>query len=313
MPDSAIGSEQARKFVYVVRPTTPWSQKYVTLGQLVRGRPRDQERSRRRRSRDRERPDARASPGIKVTPQTGATAPRSRRRDRNGAEIRRRACRFRISSSTGRFSRRVLSIVFIILGGVAFLRLPIAQYPEIAPPVINITGQYPGASAETVADTVVAPIEQQVNGVEGMLYISSNSTADGRFSISVTFDLGINLDIAQVQVQNRVATATPRLAAGGAADRRHGREELARHPDGGEPVFAGPVARPDLSDQLRQSADQGRADAPRWRRLDHGVRRARFRDAGLARSEPPAVAEPDGAGRDRGACRGRTSRSRPAC
>jgi len=105
----------------------------------------------------------------------------------------------------------VVSIVFIILGGVAFLRLPIAQYPEIAPPVINITGQYPGASSETVADTVVAPIEQQVNGVEGMLYISSNSTADGRFSIAVTFDIGTNLDIAQVQVQNRVSTATPRL------------------------------------------------------------------------------------------------------
>ncbi len=105
----------------------------------------------------------------------------------------------------------VVSIVFIILGAVAFVRLPIAQYPEIAPPVINITGQFPGASSETVADTVVAPIEQQVNGVEGMLYISSNSTADGRFSISVTFDLGTDLDIAQVQVQNRVSTATPRL------------------------------------------------------------------------------------------------------
>ncbi|MDT3687743.1 MAG: multidrug efflux RND transporter permease subunit [Pseudorhodoplanes sp.] len=105
----------------------------------------------------------------------------------------------------------VISIVFIIVGGVAFQRLPVAQYPEIAPPIINITGQYPGASAETVAETVVAPIEQQVNGVEGMLYLSSNSTADGRFSISVTFDLGINLDIAQVQVQNRVSTATPRL------------------------------------------------------------------------------------------------------
>ncbi|ARQ00727.1 efflux RND transporter permease subunit [Pseudorhodoplanes sinuspersici] len=105
----------------------------------------------------------------------------------------------------------VVSIVFIILGAVAFVRLPIAQYPEIAPPVINITGQYPGASSETVADTVVAPIEQQVNGVEGMIYISSNSTADGRFSISVTFDLGTNLDIAQVQVQNRVAIAQPRL------------------------------------------------------------------------------------------------------
>ena len=107
----------------------------------------------------------------------------------------------------------VVSIVFVILGGVAFSRLPIAQYPEIAPPIINVTGQYPGASAEVVASTVVTPMEQQINGVENMLYMSSNSTADGRFSIQVTFDLGTNLDIAQVQVQNRVAIAQPRLPA----------------------------------------------------------------------------------------------------
>ena len=107
----------------------------------------------------------------------------------------------------------VISIVFIILGAVSLERLPIAQYPQIAPPVVNITGQYPGASAEVVANTVVAPLEQQINGVERMLYISSNSTGDGRFSISVTFDLGTDLDTAQVQVQNRVATASPRLPA----------------------------------------------------------------------------------------------------
>ncbi len=105
----------------------------------------------------------------------------------------------------------VLSIVFIILGGVAFIRLPIAQYPEIAPPIINVSGQYPGANAEVVATTVVAPIEEQINGVENMLYMSSNATADGRFSIAVTFEIGTNLDIAQVQVQNRVGIAQPRL------------------------------------------------------------------------------------------------------
>ena len=107
----------------------------------------------------------------------------------------------------------VVSIVFVILGGVSFSRLPVAQYPEIAPPIINVSGQYPGASAEVVASTVVTPMEQQINGVENMLYMYSNSTADGRFSIQVSFDLGTNLDIAQVQVQNRVAIAQPRLPA----------------------------------------------------------------------------------------------------
>ncbi len=105
----------------------------------------------------------------------------------------------------------VISIVIVIVGGVTLVRLPIAQYPEIAPPTINVAGQYPGASADVVATTVVGPLEEQINGVEGMLYVSSNSTADGRFSIAVTFDIGVNLDQAQVQVQNRVAIATPRL------------------------------------------------------------------------------------------------------
>ena len=105
----------------------------------------------------------------------------------------------------------VISIIIVILGGVGFARLPVAQYPEIAPPTITVTGQYPGASADTVASTVVTPIEEQINGVENMLYMSSNSTGDGNFTISVTFDIGTNLDTAQVQVQNRVAVAQPRL------------------------------------------------------------------------------------------------------
>src|SRR5215467_940619 len=105
----------------------------------------------------------------------------------------------------------VVSIVFLIVGGVSYSRLPIAQYPEIAPPTINVQGQYPGASADVVASTVVTPIEQQINGVENMIYMSSNSTADGRFTIAISFELGTNLDIAQVQVQNRVAIAQPRL------------------------------------------------------------------------------------------------------
>src|SRR5262249_31381219 len=105
----------------------------------------------------------------------------------------------------------VVSIVFVIVGVVSFTRLPVAQYPDIAPPTITVVGQYPGASAEVVASTVVSPLEDQINGVENMIYMSSNSTSDGRFTISVTFDLGTNLDIAQVQVQNRAAIAQPRL------------------------------------------------------------------------------------------------------
>src|SRR5262244_4219923 len=105
----------------------------------------------------------------------------------------------------------VISIVFVIVGAVSFFRLPVAQYPDIAPPTINVTGQYPGASADVVASTVVSPIEDQINGVENMIYMSSNATSDGRFTIAVSFDIGTNLDIAQVQVQNRVAIAQPRL------------------------------------------------------------------------------------------------------
>src|SRR5882757_2876353 len=107
----------------------------------------------------------------------------------------------------------VVSIVIVIVGAVAATRLPFAQYPDIAPPLVRVSGQYPGASADVVANTVVAPLEQGINGVENMLYITSNATGDGRFQIDVTFDLGTNLDIAQVQVQNRVAVAQPRVPA----------------------------------------------------------------------------------------------------
>jgi multidrug efflux pump subunit AcrB len=107
----------------------------------------------------------------------------------------------------------VISIIFVIIGTVSVGRMPVAQYPEIAPPVVRVSGQYPGASADVVAATVVAPLGQEINGVENMIYITSNSTGDGRFQIDVTFDLGTNLDIAQVQVQNRVAIAQPRIPA----------------------------------------------------------------------------------------------------
>ncbi|SFI13741.1 efflux RND transporter permease subunit [Albimonas pacifica] len=105
----------------------------------------------------------------------------------------------------------VLSIVLVLLGALAYLRLPVEQYPSIAPPSIVVRAAYPGADAETVARTVATPLEQEVNGVEDMLYMSSYSTADGAMALTVTFELGTDLDAAQVLVQNRVAVAEPRL------------------------------------------------------------------------------------------------------
>ena len=105
----------------------------------------------------------------------------------------------------------VIAVVITIIGVFAYPLLPLSQYPEIAPPTITINAAYPGASAETLAETVAAPIEQEVNGVENMLYITSSSTSDGAVAITVTFNPGTDLDDAQVLVQNRVALAEPRL------------------------------------------------------------------------------------------------------
>ncbi len=105
----------------------------------------------------------------------------------------------------------VLSVVILILGGVALLGLPVAQYPDVTPPTISIQAFYPGASAQVVADTVTTPIEQEVNGVENMLYLSSKSTNDGQSLIDVTFALGTDIDQAQVLTQNRVAVALAKL------------------------------------------------------------------------------------------------------
>ena len=105
----------------------------------------------------------------------------------------------------------VVSIVITLIGGIALYYLPIAQYPRIVPPGVSISITYPGASAQVVADTVAAPIEQQVNGVEGMLYMSSQMGNDGSYSLTVTFDIGVDLNTALVMVQNRVALAMPQL------------------------------------------------------------------------------------------------------
>jgi hydrophobe/amphiphile efflux-1 (HAE1) family protein len=105
----------------------------------------------------------------------------------------------------------VISIVTVIVGAIAYLSLPVAQYPDVVPPTIVVTASYPGAPPEVIAETVATPIEQEVNGVEDMLYMSSQSTSDGQMQLTITFKLGTDLDKAQVLVQNRVAIAEPRL------------------------------------------------------------------------------------------------------
>jgi HAE1 family hydrophobic/amphiphilic exporter-1 len=107
----------------------------------------------------------------------------------------------------------VISIVIVLLGSVALMKLPIARYPDLAPPTISVSASYPGADASTVADTVATTIEKQVNGVEGMIYMSSVSANDGSMNLTVTFEPGTDLDTANVLVQNRVSLAEPRLPA----------------------------------------------------------------------------------------------------
>ena len=105
----------------------------------------------------------------------------------------------------------VLSIIVFLVGAIAVWQLPISQYPEVVPPSVQVRAQYPGANPKVIAETVAAPLEQEINGVEDMLYMSSQATSDGTMLLTITFRLGTDIDNAQVQVQNRVAQALPRL------------------------------------------------------------------------------------------------------
>ena len=199
----------------------------------------------------------------------------------------------------------VLSVVIVILGLVALTRLPVAQYPEVTPPTIQVAATYPGANAKTVADTVAMPIEQQVNGVEGMIYMASRSTNDGQMLLDVTFKLGTDLDTAQVLVQNRVAIAQAGLARRGQADRRDHDEEVAQHLAVRQPHFreAGRrqlLLRSALPEQPGRPEGQGSPGARgrRGRRELPGP--PRLQHAHLARPAAAGLLANDRRRRDRG-------------
>ena len=168
-----------------------------------------------------------------------------------------------------------------------------AQYPRITPPGVSVTINYPGASAPVVADTVAALIEQQVNGVEGMLYMSSQMGNDGSYTLTVTFDIGTDVNTALVMVQNRVALAMPQLPTAGPEPGDHDPQEDARHVDDRQLLLAGRPVRRHLPEQLRHDLRQGRAAAG-LRGLGHQLHGpARLQHPRLARPAEAGVAEHD--------------------
>ena len=126
----------------------------------------------------------------------------------------------------------VLSIIVFLSGAIAMFRLPISEYPEVVPPSIVVRAMYPGANPRALAEAVSTPLEEQINGVENMLYMSSQATADGVVTLTVTFNIGTDPDAAQVQVQNRVSQALPRLPEEVRQYGSDNRKELARPHDG---------------------------------------------------------------------------------
>ena len=147
----------------------------------------------------------------------------------------------------------------IVIGGVALFTLPVAQYPNVVPPTISVTTRYPGASARTVVDTVALPIEQQVNGVDGMIYMQSYSASDGSYTLTVTFRIGMDINFAQVLVQNRVVERARPIAAGGASAGRDGPAEIDGGPDVRHAHLVGPALRQPVPRQLRDHQPEGRA------------------------------------------------------
>src|SRR6185312_15487207 len=193
----------------------------------------------------------------------------------------------------------VIALLMILIGGVSLFNLAVAQYPDVVPPTVQVTTRYPGASAKTVVETVALPIEQQVNGVEDMLYMQSYAASDGTYSLTVTFKIGTDLNFAQVLVQNRVSSALAQLPASvqnqGVTVQKKSTSILLfvtlTSPDKKyDSLYLSNYATINIRDELSRAG----------RRQRHGVRRRAILHAHLARSKQAAGAQPDAAGRHPG-------------
>ena len=137
----------------------------------------------------------------------------------------------------------VLSIIIVIVGFIGLALLPVDQYPQIVPPVVRISASYPGADAQTVTQAVATPIEQELNGTPGMIYMESSSSNSGGFSATVTFDISTDPDLAAVDIQNRLKKAEARLPCRSGAERHLGREAGGQQTDDHNPAFVRPQVR----------------------------------------------------------------------
>ena len=309
--DRAVGTDQDKKFVLVLKPDSTVEYRPVQVGRLVDGM-RIVTAGLKGGERIVINGLQRVRPGMKVAP-TVAPMAQDSTADTCGA-LNMNFSRFFIDRP---IFAAVLSIVVFLAGGIAMFALPISEYPEVVPPSIVVTAVYPGANPRVLSEAVATPLEEQINGVENMLYMSSQATSDGVLTTTVTFRIGTDPDIAQVQVQNRVAQALPRLPE---EVRQSGVTTVKSSPDLTMVVhLVSPDNRYDIvylrNYALLQVKDVHRTD-PR-RGPGPGLRRRRLRHADLARSPEGRRPRPVGRRRDPrdpGAERagGRRRRGRPA-
>ncbi len=194
----------------------------------------------------------------------------------------------------------VLAIVTMLIGAVTVFVLPIEQYPQITPPTVQVTTTYPGADSKTLSDTVASPIEQEVNGVEGMLYMSSTCASDGSYNLTVTFDVGHQPRHGPGPRAEPGGDRPAQAPAGGPAAGDHDQEEVDRHHPGRRPDLEEgqqEAVRQPLPEQLRDPPGQGRPEPDQGRRRHQHLRGEQLRDADLARPGEAQGPEPDHARR----------------